>query len=155
MDEVTHKEWIKGISARIEIEEFPEPERFPGLDALINAVPTRQPWESVGFLDRHFELVNWPALWRSLSGPIPGLTMDTDPAGVLVYRLSDKPIIVAVISPHPWWVSDPAVTKQKELRFYRLRWHLWWRKVDPMKDAKLRGILEGAMALDALAGRDP
>ena len=130
---------------------------FPGLDAIINAVPTIPPWTRPEFLERHFELVDWET-WRWWPVAVPGtenVESERSAGTISILRLSDRPVIVAVISPWPWWVADPAVTKQRELRFYRLKWHLWWRKVDPTKDAKLRAILGGAMALDALAGRDP
>jgi len=114
------------------------------------------PWACPEFLAHHFELVGWET-WRWWLIAVSG-TEDLDSArkavSISIFRLCDRPVIVAVVSPWPWWIADPAVMKEKELRFYRLKWRLWWRKIDPLKDAKLRAILEGAMALDALAGRD-
>ena len=124
------------------IEEFPDTDihiggywtrqRYPGLDALINAVLTVPPWERLEFLDHHFELVDWPAFWRSLSGPVPGLTMDTDPASVLVYRLSSKPLMVAVIwkskTTYVGWSGRESIEwhmRYTHQDFYCLMWRLW------------------------------
>jgi len=124
---------------------------FPGLDSIINTASTNYPWERLDFLARYFEFVDWRKWWRSLSGPMPGLQWDTNFQDVLVYQLLQKPFTVVVVWKKEWYEDN------KYLRwfYYRLMWHLWWRKVDPTKDAKLRAILEGAVALDALAGREP
>ena len=135
-----------------------KPAVFPGLDEYIHPVPARPSWASQAFFERHFELVGWET-WRWWPVAVPGtedVNLAREAVSISIFRLCDRPVIVAMISPYPWWVQNPAaMSDSKELRFYRLKWRLWWRRVDPMKDAKLCAILEGAVALDALAGRDP
>ena len=135
------------------------PDAFPGLDSIINPQFNLQPWERAEFLERHFEPVDWGDLLRLLPGPlpIPGLRLDEDLERIAFYRLSEKPLTILVVwffprKPVPWDKDWPLV--QPSHLYYRFKWRLWWRRIDPMKDAKLREILQGAMTLDALAGRD-
>jgi len=137
------------------IEEFPNTDihvggfwtrqRYPGLDALINAMPTVPPWERLEFLHRHFECI-LGSEWRKwlIEIPVPSLAS-------MVFRLSDRPFTVLVLVEDPSFVRPLRYT----YHFYHLVWRVWWRKIDPRKDKRLRVILSGAMALDALAGREP
>ena len=125
-------------------------QRYPGLDSLL--ITPAPPWERAYFVERHFKLL------KQREWFLPRVVTDgVDPALLTVYRITDKPLTLMVVSnsrrkPIPWdktWVPGPSFS------FYRLKWRIWWRKIDPRKDKRLRVILSGAMALDALAGREP
>lgn len=130
---------IKGVSGHVEIERF--------------AVKPRPPWETRTFREHHFEYVNRDEYGWLLPR---AFLEDIDPELMEVYIVARKPLILMVTlqtkKPLPW---DEGWSVPQKPIFYRLVWRIWWRRVDPMKDAKLREVLEAAVALDALAGRDP
>jgi hypothetical protein len=153
----SHSSWLTWNAAEVRAALEEAARREP--DKVAQYVDTVPPWEKEPWLASHFAAVPWHKWWWMPWAGVPEpLWRDgIKPEDANVYRLSYSPLIVAVVlrSVFAWTLTENTGWITHSARFYRLRWRLFWRKIDPETDPRLRKILQGAMSLDALAGRDP